>query len=184
MFQTYAHWLYHGVLPNRGAQGGGDDPAGAGTEYAHLAGAYILGEELGHGTFCDAVLDAIIGLANTKGESGNYAFPGRSIVRYVYANTAAGSPIRRFLVDIYVANGTGEWLPEELEGAPPGEFLLQLARGLFERDKCADPRSVELCVYHLHKAGEGNCYRSSKREEKKGAEEVEKDSGSVGKPEE
>jgi hypothetical protein len=104
-------FLYTGIIeiPKRSTeQPNVDGP------FTVLAHAYVFGEKVLDAPFCNAVVDAFVGMHI---RTGTVQFP--DCIKIVYEKMAAGSPMRRFFADIYaynLADDTG--LTDVLEGFP------------------------------------------------------------------
>jgi hypothetical protein len=57
--------------------------------------------------------------------------PGESIIAKVYAGTASGSVLRRLIVDLWTANGVGQYL--QPGAAYPTEFLHEVIVSLMDK---------------------------------------------------
>jgi hypothetical protein len=114
IFKLYIHWLYRGTVFEF-SENGYDYGTG---QYWSAAKAYVLGDKLQDGNFCDAAIDVFIdGLQQADYQDSDiedmcvgWPYPG--IVPYIYENTPEVSKIRQLMVDIFVYKGDSCWLPE------------------------------------------------------------------------
>lgn len=171
IFRTYLHWLYCGTFPCR-------EDKFTNVEHFHHAKVYVFGDKMLDTCFCDAGIDAMIDKYNTLTTRNTRLVPDSDIIRYIYDNSIASSPVRQILVDMYVVQAKKEWLHERTASDYPPEFLLHLALGLLDKSSCVDPRLAGPCKYHQHESGSTNCYR--KRSETKDGKDDGKDCGKDG----
>lgn len=140
----YLEWLY-----SRSIQV--ENPKKRGVhEYRHLTGLYVFGEKIQDDDFCDAVMQAMAKECDRHDEDGDCTgwVPSNREIRTLYDGTLAGSPARRFVVDVHVACGDVDWLKEDEFEVLPREFLLELARALLGR---RDPCAGWAAVGHVHR---------------------------------
>ncbi|KAF2169598.1 hypothetical protein M409DRAFT_20011 [Zasmidium cellare ATCC 36951] len=71
-------------------------------QYSCFFAMYLLGEYLEDSTFQDDVLDAILARYNDGEANSNAWVPTNGTIHFAYAHTPAGSPLRKFLVDVHV----------------------------------------------------------------------------------
>jgi hypothetical protein len=159
IFLMYINWLYNGTIPIDF-----DEPDN--NQYLRLAQAYVLGDKLRDGDFCDAVVDAIIDGCQHQASDGETYSPGAQSINYIYENLLS-SPAKRLLVDIYAFNSNEECVMEFTYGqCLPRAFLYSLAMTMRntiylnrQEQAEADPFTMtSTCIYHEH--GENTkCYK-------------------------
>ncbi|KAF2768986.1 hypothetical protein EJ03DRAFT_108207 [Teratosphaeria nubilosa] len=123
-------------------------------EWEDLCELYIFASKVEDEGAMDAVVDTMLEKYAESGDNG--ALPTEDAIKTVYAETKAGSPLRRVLVDFYVWEGAA---PEGTD-VELNEFLLDLTKGTMRRKKeagrCCIPARVKRCDYHVHGA-KGQC---------------------------
>ena len=100
--------------------------------YFALAGLYALGEKLMDIKLKNQVIEEIFVNAWSKHSSSEQRRPSASVVDKIYGSTAAGSPARRLMVDIYFWKGKKDWMLERPEDNNT-EFLMDLTQLLLRR---------------------------------------------------
>ncbi|KAK4497222.1 hypothetical protein PRZ48_011672 [Zasmidium cellare] len=162
-FNIYSKWLYSGSILSRTSFGLFGSAPKEDSEWACLAHAFALGEELMDTEFKDTIMDAL--RAKAQSYNGESIWPvAANVVRIIYDGTPAQSPARKFIVDIYHSHADATAL-DSTDGFP-AEFLLDLSRISLSRrikTKMTEPGacSTTSCVYHEH-GKEGKCYVNRK----------------------
>lgn len=128
------------------------------TEWDSLAGAWALGAYLQAADFQDAVTDAIIETA------GNDVAARHTMHETIYANSVAGAPIRKLLVDIAVWRWDSTLLEEQDNGAAWADFFRDLSIALVKaRSNSTSHAAVKPnCDYHEHQRKGLPCYKTKK----------------------
>lgn len=162
-FELYLHWLYRGTLPVRI-----NEPGLVGnSEYLQMSKAYVLGDKLQDGDFKDVIIDAIIDKCKSIASDGRKWFPVGPVLRCIYDNTPTSSEARRLLVDIYVHNGSGDWLSDWVKQDDiPKDFLLDITMAFLnkkEKNEEGPTHKSSTCAYHQHGLGETLCYKERLR---------------------
>jgi hypothetical protein len=162
-FELYLHWLYRGTLPVRI-----NEPGLVGnSEYLQMAKAYVLGDKLQDGDFKDVIIDAIIDKCKSIASDGHKWSPVGPVLRCIYDNTPTSSKARRLLVDIYVHNGSGDWLSDWVKQDDiPKDFLLDIAMAFLnkkEKNEESPTHKSSTCAYHQHGLEETLCYKARLR---------------------
>lgn len=157
----YIYWVYSSkVFSRRSLQEEEEDVKERrnADESSVLVRAYVFGKKVQDGDFQDAVIDALVHSIAMPDKSGNCWYPGASQVDQAYKGTPEGSPLRRFLVDMYMFYSDSKWLHSPANV----EFLTDLAGRLLDEKKSLvlwdpiKPTSVS-CHYYRYRKGE-NCY--------------------------
>jgi hypothetical protein len=162
-FELYLHWLYRGTLPVRI-----NEPGLVGnSEYLQMAKAYVLGDKLQDGDFKDVIIDAIIDKCKSIASDGRNWFPVGPVLRCIYDNTPTSSKARRLLVDIYVHDGSGDWLSDWVKQDDiPKDFLLDIAMAFLNKKKKNEEspsQKSSTCAYHQHGLEKTLCYKARLR---------------------
>jgi hypothetical protein len=114
-----------------------------------IARAYVFSKKVLHATFCNAVVDAFVGMhVCTR----TVQFPG--CIKIVYEKTAASSPMRRLFADNYAYSLADDFgLTDVLEGFLK-EFLVDLIDLIATRvrNKTDEDWSAHLEQERYHKA--------------------------------
>jgi hypothetical protein len=127
IFETYLGLLYTGkiyVKPQdiKNLQEGYD-----GGEFGDMSRLYILADRLQDDHSKNRVINSLVAFLKNGG-----ALPGWSEVADVYRGTPELSPLRRLLIDAYVAADREAWLPEQAAELPK-EFFIELSNELLVR---------------------------------------------------
>jgi hypothetical protein len=159
-FDAYLHWLYYGTIPSQVDENGS-------AEFLMLSQAYVLGDRIQDGDFCDAVVDAIIDKCNTLTADNTYMFPTCRESSSIYAHTTGSAKIRALLVDLYGKEGDESWMPAGEEDIPKS-FLFNLTKlTLYEARNAFWTQDhltwVIPCAYHQHGPDPATCYRNRSR---------------------
>ncbi|CAI6338471.1 unnamed protein product [Periconia digitata] len=143
-FALYRTWLYSRklpILPTPPTESNIEEDTcrsslfGNPPEHYHtLAHAYVLGERLLDIQFKNTVMDTYVLFA--RGATGSRYYPTNDHVRIIYDGTTEGSPIRKFLVDIWYCRGKVEWI--ENDGDLPQEFLAAVVREMLRARQTTD----------------------------------------------
>ncbi|KAH9845207.1 Chaperone protein DnaJ [Teratosphaeria destructans] len=166
---AYLQYICHGTIPSMRDDNDDDENAMEGAneeeeiptgiikdeqEWEDLCELHIFASKVEDEDAMDAVVDTMLAKYAESGDNGS--LPTEDAIKTVYADTKAGSPLRRMLVDIYVWEGAA---PEDADVAL-NEFLLDLTKGTMKRKKeaggCCIPARVKRCDYHVHGA-KGQC---------------------------
>jgi hypothetical protein len=179
-FKIYLHWLYRGTIPIRFGNPVEDEKLYHSTsktlkyihdvyaeQYLEITRAYILGDKLGDGDFCDALIDVMsdaCAKATLDDEaSGELCFPDRKIVNCIYHNTTESSKMRVLMVDVYAEYAQPEWLSDKYHPA----FVLDLATTLLGLHRghleVKEYSSGVPCTYHQHGSDKKLCYRNQSK---------------------
>ena len=121
----YAQWLYTRRIPS------GNSTLNSKTcqkEFRKLVDAYILGDQFQDTGFKNAVVDAFLYVYDMQDEEETQFFPGGGCIKQLYEGTPGPCGFRRLLVDIFVQDGSYEFL----EGCEPPEFFQDLAVALLK----------------------------------------------------
>jgi hypothetical protein len=124
-------------------------------EWDLLANAWALGAYLQATDFQDTVADAI--LEKTAQGCGSM----HSIHKIIYANSVAGAPIRKLVVDIAAWRWDVPMLEAQGNNAAWSDFFRDLSIALLKtRESTEDSRVVKAsCDYHDHRLKGGVCYK-------------------------
>ncbi|KAJ4291127.1 hypothetical protein N0V90_010325 [Kalmusia sp. IMI 367209] len=138
-FALYRTWAYTGKLAIRPELPFSPETSQErDAHYSTLAYAYVLGERLLDIAFKNAIADVYV--MNARGIDGARShYPTNDDVRTLYEGTGPESPIRKFLVDVWVCRGRHDWLEGD-DDVLPREFLVAVMRELL-RLKRGDGRS-------------------------------------------
>lgn len=95
------------------------------------AEVYIFSEKIQDRAFANATMEAWTASIDQPFADGIRRFPAASAVSKIYQHTTSGSPVRHFLVHIWVTDRRSHWMTDGYDadlllGCP--EFLLDLAR--------------------------------------------------------
>jgi hypothetical protein len=121
--ETYLNWIYFSHFPET-------------NDYLLLCRLYVLGNELIHDQFQNAVLDTIIETIVCS-----TSLPGSSAVHLIYNGTDEGSPARRLFVDIYLWWIDAPSYMHQYFDLYPSEFLRDYMCALIKSKKKANLRS-------------------------------------------
>ncbi|PVI07048.1 hypothetical protein DM02DRAFT_609425 [Periconia macrospinosa] len=155
-FALYRTWLYCGklaILPaendNNNSIAGNSSTLGTPPEHYHtLAYAYVLGERLLDVRFKNTIMDTYVLFA--RGGTGPRYYPSNEEIRIIYDGTVEGSPIRKFLVDIWYCRGKLEWI--EKDSDLPQEFLAAVVKEMLRvratTDNLSRPWKLTHTQYH------------------------------------
>lgn len=161
VFEDFLSFLYTGkvysIVQDEGTRAGGEE------EFFRLGDAWVLGEMLLSSSFKDAAVDAIIHKI-----AADECFPSFECLP-LYAQSPAGSPVRRLMVDIaahYWSEASVSTLDADGDPVVLASFFQSVTVALLKRSllpkpvrKVKHPLSQESpCFYHEH--GEGPCYKS------------------------
>lgn len=162
----YVQWTYAGRIISRKVRAEEDSGTVDGRnahEFDLLVGGFVFGEKVQDGDFKDAVIDALIHTIATPDDEGIRWYPTKKWVTMAYTGTPEGSPLRKFLVDMFTFNGEDKWL----EGEDNVEFLVDVGQRLLAERKRADRKKQQpqdptgpkasSCQYHHHGQGD-RCY--------------------------
>ncbi|KAI9881218.1 MAG: hypothetical protein M1830_007196 [Pleopsidium flavum] len=145
IFDSVVNWLYRGTLEHI--------PAGIHGLYL----IYFLTEKLGIPTLGNVVMDAIRKFYRDK-PIPNY--PGIGRIQQVYQETAAGSPLRRFVVEAayWKLMKDGSAVGDYIRGPDiNGDFVRELIKAIQEKARDGadgvDPRCCAVCIFHVHEDG-------------------------------
>ncbi|KAF2209498.1 hypothetical protein CERZMDRAFT_100291 [Cercospora zeae-maydis SCOH1-5] len=103
-------------------------------EYEQLARLYIFGEKVHDDEICNRCIDAILNSMDLEvpasgdtGDSVDFSFyyPSHGVVKTIFQNTHATSPIRRLCVDIYSLFSEDMWFEVGGEGSKDVDHLLE-----------------------------------------------------------
>lgn len=156
-FELFVNWLYRKTLPRID----GNDENRAKEQVGHCIALYLMAETWAIGPLKNLIIDTI----KTR-QTCNYGwFPAKHIKK-IYAATAKGSPLRRYIVDYFLfKTSTMVWGEAERAimlrthaEAGNTEFLLECYEGLFKmayksKMKDRDPNRHDRCAYHEHELG-------------------------------
>ena len=123
-------------------------------EWDRLANAWALGAYLQTTDFQDAVTDTIVEQADQLFASTH------SIHKIIYANSVAGAPIRKLIVDLAVWRWNASTVEAQANEATSSDFYRDLTIALL-KDRAASTNDREVkasCDYHAH--GEKSCYKT------------------------
>lgn len=100
---------------------------------------YALCTRIGDNTSKRVLLAAFLKQASTLRSNGTVYRPDKFAIANVYDNTAAKDPLRMFLVDCYVYEGTSDWVYEAGEKSKhPPAFLADFMSVMLERRATPD----------------------------------------------
>jgi len=154
VFEVYLKWLYSGLIFSKSDEGETQNHPIT-DEYILLYKCYILGEKLQDVGFKDTIMDSINEL--TWAKKGIIT----STIRFVYDNTPASSPVRRFLVDVFTYSGEMVWIGKGKDSHE--EFLFDVSASLLrlKHRQLPDiaPYVSSSCNYHDHIRTGELCYR-------------------------
>jgi len=154
-YSVYQEWLYYGQICITLDFDGKEivDPQ-------KWAEAYIFGAHIEDNVFCDAVLRGGLELFIEDNVQ-----PSEEIICYAYEHTTPASPLRHFLVGLYVKISTDPSLEvdegDKVDASLPREFLaavisetITLARaGTPNADWNSDQTEADLCIENADHAG-------------------------------
>ncbi|OCK86127.1 hypothetical protein K432DRAFT_387964 [Lepidopterella palustris CBS 459.81] len=157
-FALYVQWLYTRVVPF-----GKPDPpedASQSGEYCLLARTYVLADKLQDIRFKNAILDAILERSTDPTTLPKGRFPGPFPIRIIYDGTTGPCAGRRALVDLWLWNGTTQWVEKFDTVSFPADFLKDLVTALYKTRKRPDgvdpTRSKDKSCYHKDDKGIGS----------------------------
>lgn len=110
-------------------------------EFLFLAQMYSFGDKVQADAFCDDVMTAMALKTDDIAEDGTRTFPSHSAILTLYNGTPAGSPARRFVVDMYTEFGMEQWVPKETEFNHP-EFLTDLVRAFLSEKQATSHKQT------------------------------------------
>ena len=149
-FKAYLHWVYTGKIASSA-------PGTGLVEYRPLMQLYALAERLLDTELRDRLVEAIVAMSRERHpQAKNRNFPGPSEIKIVYENTPESSPLRRLLVDMYVARGTQHF---EISATNGVDFLVDVTKALLaertiseetRKQKFAEIDEGSPCSYHHH----------------------------------
>ncbi|KAF2167900.1 hypothetical protein M409DRAFT_22047 [Zasmidium cellare ATCC 36951] len=93
------------------------------TDFHLLARLYCFGEKVLDDAFCNAVMANMVAGMDSRDVMGEFSYPTVEAIRIVYEGTPAGSPMRRFVIEMYAQRMSKDWA--SVEGAPV-EFMVEL----------------------------------------------------------
>ncbi|GIZ37636.1 hypothetical protein CKM354_000107800 [Cercospora kikuchii] len=126
IFGAYVEYLFSGKIATATEKAAVDlTRDDAGLEYTCQAKLYVLGEKLLDDKFCDCALRAMVELSRLERANGVHYLPGILAVQTIYEGTTDASPIRRFLVDLYLTRVSKKWLSDASTNCPEA-FLIDL----------------------------------------------------------
>lgn len=105
-----------------------------------LVKMYIFGEKVLDAKFCNAIIGAFVGSAEAYSQvrPSKTAAPYFSTVSMLFAGTAPGSPLRRYMVDIWVSEAhEGVSIPDDDDELHP-DFARDLIKALLDQSKEGD----------------------------------------------
>ncbi|KAL1602849.1 hypothetical protein SLS60_006270 [Paraconiothyrium brasiliense] len=142
-FALWRTWVYTGklaILPETPFPPDSVDERSA--HYSVLAHAYILGDYLVDIPFMNAIADVYV--LNARGDNGSRAlYPSNEEIGVLWDGTSPDSPLRRFLVDIWLYRGKAEWLDKEVqEDVLPREFLVEVLGELLKLKKMKEGETM------------------------------------------
>ncbi|KAK5133030.1 hypothetical protein LTR08_008235 [Meristemomyces frigidus] len=181
-FGRYICYLYTGKFATKTITGPTSYDAeriSTNEEYKLLFDLHSLAQTLEDSQAQDAVIDAIIErYKQIHSDTKKHSLPWLCSIISVYNDSAAPSPLRRLLTDIYVREVHPGIMP--LHSDLPAEFKMDLAKATLELNNLiskgkgdADhPIQIERCDYHSH-ANEAVCAsRKRKRPQHEDVEEL------------
>lgn len=154
--KLYIHWLY----PGRIFEFSEKSKDNGNKQYLKCAKAYVLGDRLQDGGFCDAAVDVFMdGCQQAVWDVADTGFCSERVIIYIYENTTESSKLRELLVDVFAIHGDPYWIPKS--GAP--EFAHSIASKLLyvtqDIDERKEPtRTYNNCKYHNHGTDRTLCY--------------------------
>ena len=121
-FTIYVSWLYRSQIPTIPKR------LGEPSEFLRLVQAYVFGDKIQARAFQNKIIDAIIEKnkdIGAVGLSSKGAIPSLTCVQVAYKNTLPGSPLRKLLVDFWVAAEE-----DKFDKETPRAFLEDLVKKL------------------------------------------------------
>lgn len=98
--------------------------------YLLLARLYVFGEDMEDPKFCNAVMENMTKLCDTR--TGIFAVrPSNEAIKVIYEGTPSGSPARAFLIAFVQQNGHQEWFSKN-PATYNVEYLLDVAGSLVQ----------------------------------------------------
>ena len=151
-FEIFFLWLYTRRVFSYQANGFVRD--GGGEEWDRLANAWALGAYLQATDFKDAIADVVVE------QAGQVSASMHSLHKIIYANSVAGAPIRKLIVDVAVWRWEASTVEAQASDASSSDFYRDLSIALLKhRAASIDGRAVKAsCDYHAH--GEKCCYKT------------------------
>lgn len=107
---NYLNFVFDGTLPTHAITNGNEIRDTGSSVYYTLCYLYALGERLLDAKLRNAVIKEFVRLSEWPDDEGYYYCPSWGVTAAAYETTLAGSPLRRFLVDVLVTSGLLEWL--------------------------------------------------------------------------
>ena len=165
VFETYLTWIYRDIIasPYTTNESGTSAP---GEELDLLVDSYIFGDKVQDMDFADAIMDVLIERI-WGGHCWNLLFSTKA-----YECTTPQSPLRRFVVDVYVWRGWEGLFNFHAGGRGNLEFFADMSLALHKRlmehvkpafakaPKSTNPLKIPNCDYHQHKQHDKPCYRT------------------------
>lgn len=123
-------------------------------QYQMLSEAYIFAVKIEDVEFQNTIMSALFYCHKDVDEEGVHWLPDSNAVLYIYRNTVAGSPLRRFVVDSFTWSGWAVRLQQNT--SVPKEFLRELAMTLMTKHELKRrdhelPSSAKCSDYHVRK---------------------------------
>ena len=150
VFFTYLQLLYTSKLPIKAKNTRQDDKVSR-HEYDILVELYVLAEKFQDVETRNIAMDAMI--AKSRSER---SVPGMYNVQRIFDDTPEGSPLRKFVTDLYADIGSEHQLHTNC-GRPPPDFLFELSRKLLKMPfRDVAQHTVDSCdpsYYHVKPPG-------------------------------
>ncbi len=157
-FELWVNWIYKHTLPCSDDQPGVPRYPKLMIQLVTMTKAYTLGDKIGDTDFADAVMDAI---THTVTEDEGMLDRIIETMEFVYKITPESSPLREFLVELYVFRGFPAWFTYDKSGLSP-EFvldtLIKVSKPHKNGRRITASLSVKNCDYHHHKKVGRPCY--------------------------
>lgn len=106
----YLDFAYQGILPSHDVEDGNDMRDAGGRHTRIIRELYMFGERMVDSSLRNAIIKEMIRLSSLKDDDKHRWIPNWHTAAKVYQSTAAGSPIRRLMVDLLVTNGQPGWM--------------------------------------------------------------------------
>jgi hypothetical protein len=166
IFHLYLQWLYMRQLRFDTLKTSNEDVS---QQYDNLIQLWILGDLIQDVDCRDEVMDAIWRFNAFFGKDKVIRPPVPSLVR-IFEETAHDSKIQKFMIDLFIAYGTENWIGQQDGASQPlleedygAKFLVQLGRALLKNRYRADSKifgaNAANCAYHDHDRYGKTCYR-------------------------
>lgn len=108
----YLEFVYEGRFCSSALKDYKEDQVTTEDSYFELCQLYTFGERVCDASLRNSTIHEMIRLISLRDDDGGYWAPDWNSAAEAYQGTTAGSPIRRFVVDVLIAYGRSDWLDD------------------------------------------------------------------------